>query len=69
MSAVDQDGQLHRLGAAQLTEGVESGPDRAAGEEHVVDEHDDGVVDAAIGQLGAAEPARGAQAEGRRGTW
>ena len=39
--AVDQHGQPHGAGPAEVGEGVQRGADGAAGEEHVVDEHDD----------------------------
>ena len=45
VAAVDHHRQLHRPGPAVVVEGVEGGPDRAAGEEHVVDEDDDRAVD------------------------
>ena len=45
--AVDEDGETHGARSPELRERVEGGADRAAGVEHVVDEHDDLVVDAA----------------------
>jgi len=39
MTAVDHDGKLHCSGPAVVGERIESGADRAAGEEHVVDQH------------------------------
>ena len=45
VAAVDHHGELHRPGPAVGVEGVEGGADRAAGEEHVVDQHHDGAVD------------------------
>ena len=41
VAPVDQHGELHRPGPPEVVQGVEGGPDRAAGEEHVVDQHDD----------------------------
>ena len=41
VAPVDEHRQLDRLGAAELGDRVERGPDRAAGEEDVVDEHHD----------------------------
>ena len=45
VAAVDHDRELHRPRAPVGVEGVEGGPDRAAGEEDVVDQHHDGAVD------------------------
>ena len=45
MAAVDHDRQLHRTRSAVAVHRVERGPDRASGEEHVIDEHDDRAVD------------------------
>jgi hypothetical protein len=53
--AVDQDGQLNRTGTAKVVQGVESCPHGAAGVEHVIDDDDDGPVDALGGHLGGAE--------------
>jgi hypothetical protein len=39
VAAVGEHGQLHALGTAVAEERVDRGPDRAAGVEHVVDEH------------------------------
>ena len=47
VAAVDEHGQPHGARAAEVGQGVEGGPDGAAGVQHVVDEHDDLVVDAA----------------------
>ena len=49
--AVDQHREPNRLRPAEVVHGVEGGADRAAGEEHVVDEHDDLAVDAPGGDL------------------
>ena len=54
MAPVDEDRELHGPGPAELDERVERGADRAAGEEHVVDEHDDPAADV-DGDLGRAE--------------
>ena len=40
VAAVDEDRELHRAGTAELGERVHRGAHGAAGEEHVVDEHD-----------------------------
>ena len=56
VAAVDQHGELDRAGAADLVEGVERGADRTAGEQHVVDQHDDLVVDV-VGDVGVLERA------------
>ena len=40
VAAVDEDGKLDALGAAEVDHGVEGGADRPAGEEDVVDEDD-----------------------------
>ena len=45
MAAVDQHGQLHAGRAADVHQRVERGADGAAGEQHVVDEHDRHAVD------------------------
>ena len=57
VAAVDQHGELHGAGPAEVAERVEGGADRAAGEEHVVDEDDDLAVDARVGDVGALEGA------------
>ena len=49
VAAVDQHGQPHRTGSAEVSERVERGPDGASGVQHVVDEHHDLVVDAVGG--------------------
>ena len=68
VAAVDQDGELDRLGPPEVAERVEGGPDRAAGVEHVVDEDDDAAVDA-LRRAGRCAPAPGpGAAAGRRGT-
>ena len=65
--AVDQHGQLHGARPAEVAQRVERGAHRPAGEEDVVDEDDEPVVDAAVGQHASA-PARGRRAAaGRRG--
>jgi hypothetical protein len=43
MATVDHDGQLHRPGPPVVVEGVERGPHRPPGEQHVVDQHHHGV--------------------------
>ena len=48
-----QDRETDRSGPAQLRQGVEGGADGPAGVEHVVDEHDDLVVDPGLGDAGA----------------
>src|SRR5260221_3377025 len=45
VAAVDEDGQLHRLGTAEIDECIEGGPHGAPRVEHIVDQHDDLVVD------------------------
>ena len=50
--AVDEHGEPYGGGPAEVVHRVERGPDRAAGEEHVVDEHHDLAVDAAGRHLG-----------------
>ena len=47
VAAVDEHGEPHVAGPAEVVERVERGADGAAGEEHVVDEDDDLAVDAA----------------------
>ncbi len=60
MAAVDEDRELHGTGPADVAERVECGADRAAGEEHVVHQHDETAFDALTGDLGASDGARGA---------
>ena len=67
--AVDEHGELDRPGPADVVERVERGPDGAAAEEHVVDEHDDGVVDAARPGCRWLRARGRAASAGRRGTW
>ena len=62
VAAVDQHGELDGLGPAEVVEGVERGADRAAGEQHVVDQHDDLAVDV-VGDLGVLERAGGLEAQ------
>ena len=45
VATVDHHGELHGLGAAQVNQGIERRANRAAGVEHVVDEHDVDAVD------------------------
>jgi hypothetical protein len=47
--AVDEHRELHRARAPDVAERVERGPDGAAGEEHVVDQHHEPAVDPAAG--------------------
>ena len=51
VAPVDHDGELDGPGAAEVVQRVEGGPDGAAGEEDVVDQHDDapGQVDRDVG--------------------
>ena len=66
--AVDEYGEPHRRGPAEVVHRVEGGADRASGEEHVVDEDDDLAVDAAGRHLGVVRAAGRAVCAGRRGT-
>ena len=68
VAAVDQDGELDGARPAEVVERVERGADGAAGEQHVVDQHDHPAVDALGGQLGAARARGRGAAAGRRGT-
>ena len=63
VAAVDQDGQLHGLRPADLGERVERGTDRAAGVEHVVDEHHGLAVDAARRDVGRHQRPGGLEAQ------
>ncbi|GAB3690627.1 hypothetical protein GCM10028793_08180 [Nocardiopsis oceani] len=63
VAPVDEDGELDRARAPEVAEGVEGGANGAAGEEDVVDEDDDAVVEAAGGDLRLAEGPCGGQAE------
>src|SRR6187402_2175122 len=47
VTPVDEYGQPHGARTTEVGQGVEGGPDGAPGVEHVVDEHDDLVVDTA----------------------
>ena len=53
MASVDEHGELHGVRPPVVGEGVEGGAHRPSGEQHVVDEHDGGSIDA-DGQLVAA---------------
>ena len=61
VAAVHQDGELDRAGPAQVVQGVQGGADRAAGEEHVVDEDDRLPVHPVRGHLGPLQGASGTQ--------
>ncbi len=61
VAAVDEDRELHRARAADVAERVEGGADRAAGEEHVVDQDDQAALDPLAGDVGAGQGARRAQ--------
>ena len=54
MPSVDEHGKLHRPGAPVLADGVERGPHRATGEQHIVYEHHGGApqVDGDVGPPG-----------------
>ena len=45
MATVDQDREAYRAGTPVVDQGVHRSADRAAGEENIVDEHDDAAVD------------------------
>ena len=49
MTAVDEDCELYGAGPADVAQRVQSGADCPSGIEHIVDEDDQGVVDAALG--------------------
>lgn len=57
VTAVDQDRELNRARAAQVTQCVEGGADGAPGEEHIVDQDDERVLDTALGHRGAFQRA------------
>ena len=59
MSAVDEHRELHCARAAELVQRVERGAGGAAGEQHVVDQHDDLPGD--VGDLGGPERRDGPQ--------
>ena len=67
VAAVDEHRELHGLRSAVLGDGVERGAHGAAGEQHVVDEHDGRAVEARPG-CRCARTARPAAARCRRGT-
>ena len=60
---VDQHGEPDRRGPAEVVHRVQGGPDGAAGEEHVVDEHHDLAVDAAGRHLRVVRTAGGVPAQ------
>src|SRR6478752_7180632 len=60
VAAVDEDRELYGTRTADVAERVECGTDRAPGEEHVVDQDDETVLDSLTGDLGARQSARGA---------
>ena len=61
--AVDQDGELHAAGPAEVAQRVQRRAHRAAGEEDVVDEDDQPAVDAGVGQLRGLQRPDAAQPE------
>src|SRR6185503_4797139 len=61
VAPVDEYGELHRARAAQVADRVEGGPDRTAGEQHVVDQDHATPVDSAGGHVGRADRAGRAQ--------
>ena len=61
VTPVDQHRQLHDPGAAKVGERVERRTDRTAGKEHVIDQHDHPVIDAAARHFGGLERAHSAQ--------
>ena len=67
VAAVDEHGELHGAGPAVLGDGVEGGAHGAAGEQHVVDEHDGGAVEVDRGSR-CVRRARRAAGRCRRGT-
>ena len=67
MASVDEHGELDGPRSSHLAERIKSGTNRTAREQHVVDQDDDGVVDAAAGRSVRARP-RAGRNPGRRGT-
>ncbi len=63
VAAVDQHGEAYGAGPAEVGQRVERGADRPPGEQHVVDQDDDLVVDAAGGQRGLVRAAGGLRAQ------
>ena len=61
VTAVDEHRELHGAGPAEVGQRVERGPDGAAGEQHVVDEHDRLAVDALDRDLGQLQRAHAVQ--------
>lgn len=53
--AVDEDGELHRRGPADVRDGFEGRADGASRVEHVVHQDDDGAVDPARGDVGGLQ--------------
>ena len=58
VAAVDQDREPDRPRPADVVQRVERGADGAAGEQHVVDQHDDLAVDAAVAGSGSGSSVR-----------
>ena len=58
VAAVDEHRQLHGAGPADVAQRVQGRAHRAAGVEHVVDEDDQRVVDAALGDRGVLQRPR-----------
>jgi len=58
VAAVDQDGQLHGPGPAEVGEGVQGRPHRPPGEQDVVDEHDEPAIHPAGRQVGLLQSPR-----------
>ena len=61
MSSVDQHRELHSTRPTHLAQRVKGGPDGPTREEHIVDQDDDGVVDASGRKLGTPQVTSRAQ--------
>src|SRR5699024_7176792 len=63
VSSVDEDGELYRTWPAEVTKSVQSGAYGTTGEEDVVDQNDDPVVEPTRGEFGPAKCTSGGQTQ------
>src|SRR5699024_8104306 len=63
VSSVDEDGELYRTWPAEVTKSVQSGAYGMTGEEDVVDQNDDPVVEPTRGEFGPAKCTSGGQTQ------
>ena len=55
MPAVDEDGELNNPGTTEVAQRVQGGTHGATREQHVIDEHDQSVVDTPSGNRGLSQ--------------